>query len=487
MLSKNSKNPAMAIVEAAENRRVKLRPLGGSLLAGLAGSLVTLDPSPWYDELVEVSGKEMNALGGHSTIMGDGLPVVQDILTRIVNVAKNEVNGRIKTILTEVDAAILDHAKQSVGRMPQINIIESHPMQTNGAFRTLIEPFVAHTYNLSDASARATLDTLREASATLAFKELILTGVSSIDSDIKFEGTAEEAAQSALSDIEHIFRTLAMGSDKAETAGPNSGYSVGPLVNAFLFLHNIETGRNPAGAALIGKSENTHLLVTKAMAAIGRLINLHFVSNERLATTGNIIASRAYYYTDKDYVSVHGATYRKWLEDVPGACPEALMGWAIDGAKASDEAMLKDPEEVKRYVEVMEGRTRHIRLVATATRERDTRAAVVSAITRLISDDPTASDQEKAAMGLRLAEAVRNTAILGVMETHDYALLLVGQTWQVSSDAIDYLRRVRIELAAKESPTEDDLDLAKFMAMCKLIAKWVSSQVEVLPTGTVRQ
>jgi hypothetical protein len=173
---------------------------------------------------------------------------------------------------------------------------------------------------------------------------------------------------------------------------------------------------------------------------------------------------------------VVGKTYREWIEKKGGSV-EAAIGYALLAKAGTGMTVAEESELISnptKYVEAYVEYQRHIATMRQSEEITNTPRVIGDYLSGIIANSDL-EDAGKVVLQQRLAKAMEvpyygNTNVVG------YVRDVVCGTWTEG----DNVKRVLIDIdQILQESGKDDLDYAVFVAISRLIGRWIAEQIEV--------
>lgn len=301
------------------------------------------------DALVGASVRK-NAQGfcEHDMVMDEAVDVISQTVRTNLNIAKNEVNPKIKAV-AELTQQFMD-GMENVGA-PRVSIqpVEWHKIWTNSAFLSMIERY--ENSPVRDVTLAAYIPSPESVEG---FQELMKTGVARLDADIAefIDSVSEDFLKYAYSSVFGDKRNGANVKTNSTTAlfspyAPDPDRPKVALVTFFLtkgLMEHIPEGVNMT-------LSEYRVFISGVMEQAGRALVRYINDRERNTANNKLIVSypdveRDYVGYMESYIQVNPVVYKRFLE--AGGTVETLLGAAVSDRQVQYQVLLDQKDKYEK-------------------------------------------------------------------------------------------------------------------------------------------
>ena len=471
MITPNNMKQASGIAEVALFQDKALTPVNGSPLYDLVESVNGIDDQGSDHEIISLSQRMNTATGSHGEIQKKVIQGAVRVLTNTIKVARGEINPKIKEVLADIEVARQQAADRASKLDKTIIQIELAPVLTDDMFLELIRPYEGGTPTMNGDESMMVRNLLNDVSNDLTEEEITIlskTGSSLLDDRI------QSFASSKIKDSECLLE------------GINIKRPLPCLVATFMILTGIMNDRLEKASAIV-EGDFNQTLIAKARQIVGNEIAKKI---ERLTTAiknNSLIASplidgsndEMAPYQRQNAIHVIGPVYREWLQNLGGS-PEAVLGYGATTQTFNPSLANRLHSDPQHFVGLYERELTHGKSVAVAEDVKIVRKTIISSISKQIRDGEELTEAEQAELQLRLKQCLEvpyfgNTELIGYVR---------NVVCKVFTDGDD-VKRVLIEIDSALEQMDEDMGEEKamkqavYIAICRLVASWVTSQIQV--------
>ena len=474
MITPNNAKQAVHVADNANYNDHRLTPMAGSPMSALVCSIQGFNEKGHMDEICALSESANTSNGTHGEIEAEIAAKSANIISGIVNTARNVVNPRCKEVLEAIDAYKQQQAEGKVGTVPNVRQVDMADVFKDEMFSEMINTYKDSNVVYDKDHLRDAFNLLQETITADECSELVKTGSSRLDGKImEYLGSSyQEALDIAWREYEGI-----------------GEMTLKDLTLMFFIVNGVCNGRIEKMDGIISDTFlNAALVQYKALVA-RRLCKVVKRLSDAIAA-GDLILPVGIEKFDPEYeIVVVGEVYRNWLQEgVKGAegeanvlgSPEAVMGFAIDSKNAGVTTIVNTSDLMSnpaKYAEIFAKQQRHCETMRSAEELKDTPRILGEYLASTIHKSDI-EDDEKIKLQQRLGMAIQIPYHTTTTVT-DYVRDVVCAVYTEGDDVKRVLVNIDEALAGDEC---NDLDYAVYVAICKLIGCWIARQIECKAT-----
>lgn len=449
------------IVDNVRYSGKKLVTKPGSHLGLIVDTLVSFDQTGDDNELRDQSIFAGTTVGTHTEKEEYVSSKIAKIICNIIDEAKNLVNPYCKQIIERIDEVRKNNKLSEVGLLGEIKQVNLPDLFKDDMFNELIAPYKTVAPSVITNSAAV----LKRISTDFTLEEqslLVKTGSKLLDNKI------DSYIGNSFSNFDY-YRDI----DTAEI-------NLFDSTRVFLLMVGIQNEKLEKATAIMEDPEYT-LAVTQLKAATAGKIYREIESYDSSVKRGDVVTTHdpfhPYSGTPSGYkqLVVHGKNYRNWLETKNGT-PEAAMGFlAVHGDSNPSLHSSKLTGNSEYYLSEYERRLEFIK-----SKEMLEDIALVRKVTaQTLSDIIFGLDAEvdKPYFQARLQKALE-AEYHSANSVYSYVVKIVTRTFCEGHEVKNFLTDMDGILEKMEQPSHE---YAAFIATNKLIARWISCHLDVLP------
>ena len=463
MITQKNVDQAMHLSDRAMYAGKRLAPKAGSPLTALVSTIAGIGEKGEWAEIIGLSGTTNSTIGSHTEVQDDVAQGVSRRISGIVNVARNEINPRIRETLNAIEEYKTRQAESMIGTIPTIRQLEVEGLLTDEMFLDMVG---AYRESAVDYDKKKLNEAMELVGGELTGDEcltMVTTGSKSLDA--KIQAFLGDVLIAAARDIGYMYHDNIVE------------IPLKKLVLIFLVLNGISLGRLEKMDAISNDTfMNTAVLSYKAN--IGRRLFQVITRLTDAVKNGALLVPVG---IDNDVrpeteMLVVGKTYREWIEKKGGSV-EAAIGYALLAKAGTGMTVAEESELISnptKFVEAYVEYQRHIATMRQSEEITNTPRVIGDYLSGVIAKSDL-EDAGKVLLQQRLAKAMEvpyygNTNVVG------YVRDVVCGTWTEG----DNVKRVLIDIdQILQESGKDDLDYAVFVAISRLIGRWIAEQIEV--------
>lgn len=432
---------------------INLEPAEGTHVSALVNSLNSFNESGSNQELLDISVTG----GAHSRTKEAIVKQIASIMRSTIDIATNVVNPLAEKCLLEIgvesDAAQLAYYNL-LGSIKQISMPE---LFTDQMFQTLIEPCrnsLSNGVEKSKAVFKAIMDTFTAEELQL----LILTGSEGVD-----RKAAGYTTGTSLNDIDSCCL------DVVKTTLPET-------VLLFLLFNGLLN--RPLDKCNVVLDQSDYLVIaTKCKMLAGAKIYTQLAIYDGAIARGDIVALDDYgrgCCDDNRTTYVYGQNYLPWIKE-QGGSPEALLGYKNANSDVSlytmNHAIKQDP---KKWADGYNRAYAHASSMGKVEQVR-----VIKMTTRRVIRDHIAKleNVDQNSLFLKLEKALTHD-YYGEKDNYRYVISVICKTLTMGNTVKQLLLLVD-DMLQNQSPGENNMTKAIYLAIKEVLAIWLADQVKV--------
>lgn len=463
MITQKNVDMASHISDAAMMNGKRLFPKAGSPLTALVYSIAGIGETGTWEEIIGLSSTTNSTIGSHTEIQDNVAKDVALTISNLINVARNDVNPRIRDCLVAIDEYKTQQAERAVGTLPIVRQVEVEGLLMDEMFLDM-----ASIYRESniDYDRSKLIEALGMITNSIAGDDeaatLVTTGSKSLDAKIiDFLGSdgIANVKDVAYINTENIIEI-----------------PLKQLVMLFLALNGVAVSRLEKFDAVVNDSLLNAAVVSYKANVGRRLFQVITRLTDGVKNNALILPPGVEQVDSEREIVVIGKTYRDWIANKGGSV-EAAIGFALLSKAGTGMVMAEDSELQSNPVKFVETYVEYQRHLATM-RQSEELVNIPRIIGEYLSGLISKSDIEdsgKVILQERLGRAMANP-YYGNTDVVGYVRDVVCATWTEG----DNVKRILIDIDdVLKTSGNSDLDYAVFVAICRLYGRWSAGQIEV--------
>lgn len=462
MISKPCMRTAMNVRYAIEGKHV--RPVGGSLVAGLTESITPPMTTGVLTEedIISYSSQGGRVIGTHGEMQEAAVKSVADIIGQIADVARNTINPMTVDILNCIEKELSEEAANVSNQSIDIHVIDVPEVLTNAMFSSLME--ANRNADVPEGTLPQELRTIIDACSPADIYEALKTGSASLDESVmELVDTYGHIDIKAIL-MDYCYRLFGNNAGRNWNSQTVKGY-----ILVGLFTNGVLNERCDKISGQLELKPALRLAVSTLRGYSFRLLDTFMYEMDRSIKAGNINAPTRFFSRDSYRVYMCGPTYRNWLKE--GGSPEAVIGWSSLGG--SFDVLKEDPS---RFVVNYKDRLVQRERVMAVRREETVRRVTRRIIADWIRGDKEMDEAGRNEMRSRLNKAFEENQLRVGMSDRCFVMTVLCRVYTDGPDVLTLLRDIDAQLDRMEVK---DLKYAVFIAHVNLIGRWVASQMTV--------
>lgn len=462
MITESLAKRAIRIHDNAFFANKRLAPKGASPLSALVASINSFQETGSIEEIVAQSFQKTSTIGTYAEIEDEIATNTAKIISRIIHLARNIVNPKIKECIEEVEKWKLKETDTS-WYSPMITQIELEDLFTDEMFCSSIKSYSNSLNTVNITIIGEVVKVLDQALLEEDRVLLLSTGTGSLDAKITDYLNKQDANVSNFIKYDYNRNPVEMGLPE--------------LVCYYFFLNGVCTGRSDK---VLGVINNSIWLaeLCNLQANIGNRLNMVINRFTKAISDGELfvpVGIRPEWIVSTSSIAVIGKNYREWLQNK--GTPESLIGYIISKRNIPQatfsSAELKEKTEY--YTDLYSKEINHKKVMRLNEEHYRVPQIIGDTLTRIINKGEE-EDNIKINLINKVKEAIK-CPYYGSQDLQAYARDIVCSVYTDGDDVKMVLSN--IDSVLKETGN-NDLEYAVNVSIRRLVGRFIARQIDVI-------